>query len=60
MWQPARAYTLAYEELLVSNQLASILGARSVQVFSLYQARGFWLAIGFEPHRTVPRLLTKF
>ena len=42
------------------ERLASLLGARQIHVFALYQARGFWLTIGYEPDGTVRQLLTKF
>lgn len=42
-----------------SERLACRLNAHTIHVLPLHQARGFWLAMGYEPHATTSRVLTK-
>ena len=45
--------------VMATEQLARCLKAHSIHLFPLQRARAFWLKIGFEPHASMSRVLTK-
>jgi GNAT superfamily N-acetyltransferase len=45
--------------VVASERLASQLDARRIHVFPLRRARGFWLAVGYQPLEHAARVLAK-
>jgi GNAT superfamily N-acetyltransferase len=57
--RPRRRQGLGSRIVATCEKLGHLLGSSRVLLMSLREAKPFWRSLGFRPHPTLPRVLTK-